>query len=68
LVNVELLTYKDYAPLTVDPSQRTNINANTQNQQNQPARFVLFEDDTTGQLINVLDVDDNGNFINLIYE
>ena len=68
LVNVELLTYKDYAPLTVDPSQRTNINANTQNQQNQPARFVLYEDDTTGQLINVLDVDDNGNFINLIYE
>ena len=68
LVNVELLTYKDYAPLTVDPSQRTNINANTQNQQTQPARFVLYEDDTTGQLINVLDVDDNGNFINLIYE
>jgi len=68
LVNVELLTYKDYAPLTVDPSQRTNINANTQNQQSQPARFVLYEDETTGQLINVLDVDDNGNFINLIYE
>ena len=68
LVNVELLTYKDYAPLTVDPSQRTNINANTQNQQSQPARFILYEDETTGQLINVLDVDDNGNFINLIYE
>lgn len=68
LVSVELLSYKDYSPLTVDPTQRTNINQNTQIQQTQPPNFVLFEDDTTGQLINVLDVDDNGNFINLIYE
>jgi hypothetical protein len=65
---VELLYYKDYSPLQIDTSQRTNINENQQNQQNQRPRFVLFEDETTGALTNVLYQQDNGNLTTLIYE
>jgi hypothetical protein len=65
---VELLYYKDYSPLQIDASQRTNINENQQNQQNQRPRFVLFEDETTGALTNVLYQQDNGNLTTLIYE
>ena len=67
LVSAELLYYKDYAPITIDPSQATNINPNKQNQQIAPPNFVLYETET-GQLINVLDEDDNGNLLTLLYD
>ena len=67
LVSAELLYYKDYAPITIDPTQSTNINPNKQNQQIAPPNFVLYETET-GQLINVLDEDDNGNLLTLLYD
>ena len=67
LVSAELLYYKDYAPITIDPSQATNINPNKQNQQIAPPNYVLYETET-GQLINVLDEDDNGNLLTLLYD
>ena len=67
MVSAELLYYKDYAPITIDPTQATNINPNKQNQQIAPPNFVLYETET-GQLINVLDEDDNGNLLTLLYD
>jgi hypothetical protein len=67
LVSAELLYYKDYAPITIDPSQATNINPNKQQQQIAPPNYVLYETET-GQLINVLDEDDNGNLLTLLYD
>ena len=67
MASAELLYYKDYAPITIDPTQATNINPNKQNQQIAPPNFVLYETET-GQLINVLDEDDNGNLLTLLYE
>lgn len=67
MASAELLYYKDYAPITIDTSQATNINPNKQNQQIAPPNFVLYETET-GQLINVLDEDDNGNLLTLLYE
>lgn len=67
LVSAELLYYKDYAPITIDPTQATNINPNKQNQQIAPPNYVLYETET-GQLINVLDEDDNGNLLTLLYD
>lgn len=67
LASAELLYYKDYAPITIDATQATNINPNKQNQQIAPPNFVLYETET-GQLINVLDEDDNGNLLTLLYE
>lgn len=67
LVSAELLYYKDYAPLTIDASQGTNINPNKQQQQTTPPQFVLYETES-GQLINVLDEDEDGNLLTLIYE
>lgn len=67
LVSAELLYYKDYAPITIDPTQATNINPNKQQQQIAPPNYVLYETET-GQLINVLDEDDNGNLLTLLYD
>jgi hypothetical protein len=67
LVSAELLYYKDYAPITIDPSQATNINPNKQQQQIAPPNYVLYETES-GQLINVLDEDDNGNLLTLLYD
>lgn len=67
MASAELLYYKDYAPITIDATQETNINPNKQNQQITPPNFVLYETET-GQLINVLDEDDNGNLLTLLYE
>ena len=67
MASAELLYYKDYAPITIDATQATNINPNKQNQQIAPPNFVLYETET-GQLINVLDEDDNGNLLTLLYE
>ena len=53
--------------ITIDATQATNINPNKQNQQIAPPNFVLYETET-GQLINVLDEDDNGNLLTLLYE
>lgn len=66
LVKVDLLYYKDFAPLVIDSSQATNINPNKQQQQTAPPQFVVYEID--GILINVLEEIDNGNLVTLIYQ
>lgn len=42
VVKVRLLKYKDYAPIVIDPSQRTNINENTLNQQGAEPEYLYF--------------------------
>jgi hypothetical protein len=66
LVKVELLYYKDFAPLVIDSSQATNINPNKQDQQTSAPQYVVYEID--GILINVLEEIDNGNLVTLIYQ
>tara|TARA_R110000803_G_scaffold28710_1_gene66131 strand:- start:5996 stop:8374 length:2379 start_codon:yes stop_codon:yes gene_type:complete len=70
-VKVRLLKFKNYQPVTVDPSQKTNINENTQNAQTPtfaPIQFVLNEGTPTETFVDVYDNDNSGNFLPLYFD
>ena len=63
VVKVRLLKYKDYAPIEIDPTQRTNINENTSNQQGTTEEFLYFVYDeglATEYIEPIYDEDNNG--------
>jgi len=65
-VSVRLLKYKDFEPIIIDPSQKTNINENTNGNQGADTDFLYFiEDEGTinETLSQIYDTDNLNNYI-----
>lgn len=69
LVKVRLLKYKDYAPIVIDPSQRTNINENANNQQGTEPEYLyfVFDEGLATEYIEPIYDEDNGGGIQFLY-
>jgi hypothetical protein len=65
LTEVELLRYREYDPITIDPTQKTNINENTtegiNNTQPKAIWFVYDEDNPPATYEQVYEDDGQGN-------
>ena len=69
LVKVRLLKYKDYAPIVIDPSQRTNINENANSQQGAEPEYLyfVFDEGLATEYIEPIYDEDNGGGIQFLY-
>ena len=70
-VKVRLLKFKNYQPVTVDPSQKTNINQNTQNAQTPTfttIQYIINEGTPSEAFVDVFDTDNSGNFLPLYFD
>lgn len=67
--SVKLLRFKNYQPITIDTSQKTNINENTTNNQGDTPSpiFYVFDELTNPSYEIVYGVDGNGNLVPYYY-
>ena len=70
-VKVRLLRFKNYQPVAVDPSQKTNVNENTdagQGETFEQIQYIFDEGLATESYSDVFDTNNSGSFLPLYYD